>query len=220
MPHLLELFSGTGSIGRAFRELGWQVTSVDIDPRFVPDICRDVMELDAGEVQAVYGNVDLLWASPPCTQYSCARTTARTPRDLVGSDALVAHVLDLADALFCNFLIENPHSGLLKTRPVVQGIPMRVLDYCRYGTPYRKRTSIWTNTGYVPRRPLCRKDCDSSDGRVHLRRAQRTGAGYRNTLEELYHIPPALCDGIAHWADVFVRAPRVACTCTACLPTP
>ena len=51
----------------------------------------------------MYGNVDLILASPPCTQYSCARTTARTPRDLAGSDAMVGHVLDLADTSFCNF---------------------------------------------------------------------------------------------------------------------
>ena len=175
MPHLLELFSGTGSVGRAFEALGWQVTSVDIEAKCFPVICCDVMELEAGEVMAVYGHVDLIWASPPCTQYLCARTTARTPRDLLGADAMVGPVLDLADALFCHYMIENPHSGLLQTRPVVHGIPMRVLDYCRYGTPYRKRTSIWTNTGYVPGRPLCQKKCESSDDRAHLRRAQRTG---------------------------------------------
>jgi len=204
MPHLLELFSGTGSIGRAFRERGWQVTSVDIELKFTPTICCNVMDLTAERILE-YGEVDLLWASPPCTQYSCARTTARTPRDLAGADAMVRKVLDLADLLFCYYLIENPHSGLLKTREVVAGIPMQVLDYCRYGAPYRKRTSIWTNSDYVPARPLCEKDCDGSDGKKHFRRAQRSGPGYRNTLEELYHIPPALCNEIAEWADSAMR---------------
>ena len=202
--HLLELFSGTSSVGRAFREVGWQVTSVDIDLTFLPTICCDVLELEVDRVLE-HGNVDLLWASPPCTQYSCARTTARTPRDLVGADALVRKVLDLADSLCCYYLIENPHSGLLKTRGIVTGIPMQVLDYCRYGTTYRKRTSIWTNSSYVPERPLCDKDCASSDGRKHIRRAQRSGPGYRNTLEELYHIPPELCNEIALWADGALR---------------
>jgi hypothetical protein len=204
MPHLLELFSGTASVGRAFRERGWQVTSVDIESKFLPTICCDVLALEVERVLE-HGNVDLLWASPPCTQYSCARTTARTPRDLAGADAMVRKVLDLADLLFCYYLIENPHSGLLKTREVVAGIPMQVLDYCSYGTSYRKRTSIWTNSSYVPARPLCKKNCAGSDGKKHTRRAQRSGPGYRNTLEELYHIPPELCIEIASWADNALR---------------
>ena len=64
MPHLLELFSGTGSVGRAFRERGWQVTSVDIELKFLPTICCDVLELDVERILE-HGNVDLLGASPP-----------------------------------------------------------------------------------------------------------------------------------------------------------
>ena len=200
MPHLLELFSGTGSMGRAFRARGWQVTSVDIDAAAFPTICCDILELEAQDVLE-NGNVDLIWASPPCTHYSCARTNARTPRDLDGSDALARKVLDLADQLFCYYLLENPHSGLLKTRSVVQDLRLCVLDYCRYGTAYRKRTGIWTNSDYEPQRPLCKKDCASSDGRMHTRRAQRAGPGWHHTLAELYAIPPELCDEIAEWAE-------------------
>ena len=200
MPHLLELFSGTGSIGQAFRENGWQVTSVDLEPKFNPTICCDVLELESEQIFG-YGNVDLIWASPPCTHYSCARTKAKTPRDLEGSDLLVQKVLDLADELNCYYLMENPHSGLLKTRPVVQGIRMRVLDYCRYGSAYRKRTALWTNSTYEPQRPLCNKDCAASDGEKHTRRAQRSGPGYHHSLEELFAVPQELCDEIAEWAD-------------------
>jgi hypothetical protein len=102
-------------------------------------------------------------------------------------------------------LMENPHSGLLKTRPVVQGIRMEVVDYCRYGAAYRKRTAIWTNSTYEPQRPLCNKDCASSDGKKHTRKAQRSGPGYHHSLEELYAIPPELCDEIAEWADGALR---------------
>jgi hypothetical protein len=204
MPHLLELFSGTGSMGRAFEDIGWDVTSVDLNYKACPTIHCDILELCAGEVLE-HGNVDLIWSSPPCTHYSCARTYAKTPRDLEGSDTLVAKVLDLADELNCYFMIENPHSGLLKTRPVVQGINMEVLDYCRYGTAYRKRTAIWTNSDWSPQRPLCNKDCASSDGKKHTRKAQRSGPGYHHSLEELYAIPPALCAEIAGWADGALR---------------
>ena len=90
MPNLLELFSGTGSIGKVFRAHGWRVNSVDIRANFEPDICIDVLKLTPDMVP---GHVDLMWASPPCTHYSIARSTAKTPRDLVGSDALVQHAL-------------------------------------------------------------------------------------------------------------------------------
>ncbi len=200
MPHLLELFSGTGSMGRAFRAQGWQVTSVDIREDFQPSILCDVMEFNVKQLEHL-PPVDLLWASPPCTEYSCARTRAKTPRDLLGADSMVAKVLDLADELFCYYLIENPYTGLLKTRQVISQCPyMHVLDYCKYGSPYRKRTAIWTNSPWEPARGLCRYDCEASEGRRHTSRAQRCpSTGQRWTLEELYSIPPELCEEIAGW---------------------
>ena len=160
---------------------GWQVTSVDIDARALPTICADIMELTSEDLLE-YGNVDLIWASPP---YSCPE-----------SDALVSKVLDLADQLCCYYLLENPHSGLLKTRPAMHGINNVVLDYCRYGAHRKRTTIIWTNTDYIPLRPLCNKDCASSDGRRHAR-ARRIGRGYSPTV----YIPAELCDEIAVWAD-------------------
>ena len=190
MPHLVELFSGTQSIGNSFRMRGWQVTSVDIDAKSLPTICLDVMDLTAEDLLE-YGNVDLIWSSP-CTHYSCSRTT-ETPRDLE-SDALVSKVLDLADQLCCYYLLENPHSGPLKTRPIMHGINNVVLDYCVYGA--RERTAIiWTNTDYIPR-PRCNKDCASSEGGRHAR-ARRSGRGYSPKV----YIPAELCDEIAVWGD-------------------
>ena len=125
MPRLLELFCGTKSIGREFEAGGWDVTSVDVEPKFEPDVCCNVLDLTP---EMIGEAPDLLWASPPCTHYSYARTTAKTPRDLRGSDRLVQKVLDLAAHHQCPCFFENP-LGLLRSRPVVQGIPMRVVDY-------------------------------------------------------------------------------------------
>ncbi len=39
--NVLELFSGTGSVGKCCKELGWDVVSVDIEKKFNPtDLCN------------------------------------------------------------------------------------------------------------------------------------------------------------------------------------
>ena len=85
-PVLLELFSGTGSVGRSFRARGWEVFSVDINAAAKPTLVTNVLDL---QLDALPPRVDCIWASSPCTHYSRARTKAKTPRDLDGSDILV-----------------------------------------------------------------------------------------------------------------------------------
>ena len=77
MPHLLELFSGTGSIGKVFAAAGWRVTSVDLETRFNPTCCMNVLDFEPNMVE---GHVDLLRGSPPCTHYSKARTRAKSTK--------------------------------------------------------------------------------------------------------------------------------------------
>ena len=43
MPALLELFCGTGSVGRAFEALGWEVVPVDCCAKFKPTHCADAL---------------------------------------------------------------------------------------------------------------------------------------------------------------------------------
>ena len=76
------------------------------------------------------------------------------PRRLLEGDALVLSALEIIahfDPLM--WVIENPATGLLKTRPF-----MRCVDvtYCKHGTPYRKQTRLWTNMRWRPRRSLRR----------------------------------------------------------------
>ena len=205
MSHLLELFCGTKSVGKVFEGAGWRVTSVDADPAAEPTILCDAAELRPEQIQ---GPVDLVWASPPCTQYSRARTTAKTPRDLEGSDRLVKVGIDLARHFGSPLFMENPQS-MLQHREVVKDLRMCLVDYCKYADDrwpkfYRKRTMIFClNHDWMPQRPLCRKDCQGSDGKAHREYAQRAPIRGRpgNQLRELYAIPPALPEEILRWWD-------------------
>ena len=39
---LLELFSGSGSMGKAFADKGWEVTSLDLDPKTEATIKQNI----------------------------------------------------------------------------------------------------------------------------------------------------------------------------------
>ena len=164
MPVLLELFCGTNSIGKVFDENGWDIISVDMLDKFEPTICKNVLDLTSEDIidklPKSSKKLDVIWGSPPCTQYSKARTQGG-PRDLEGSDRIVQKALDLATYFDVPFLMENPYTGLLKSRDVVKGIPIRIIDYCSYADEafpgrYRKRTGIWTNTDWIPAVSRCK----------------------------------------------------------------
>lgn len=49
------------------RDLGWDVITIELDPAFRPSIVADVARLP---LRCPPGHFDLVWASPPCTEYS------------------------------------------------------------------------------------------------------------------------------------------------------
>ena len=199
---LLELFSGSGSIGKAFRERGWQVISVDNDPRCDATIREDISAFSARDHNIEH--VDCIWSSPPCTNYSVARRSAvTTAEDLESSDELVRKTLEIArDLGNPPLFVENPYTGGLRRRGLLDHLRMNVIDYCKYGTPYRKRTSIWTNTDWTPLRTLCKHNCASTRGGRHVARAQQGPPGPRFSQRELYRIPAQLCDEIAEYCNL------------------
>ena len=207
MPRILELCAGTGSIGKAFKDHGWEVVSLDLMPDFSPTIQADLMTWNF-EVAYPSGHFDVCWCSPPCTEYSRAKTTGK--RDLGKADSLVKRMLDIFQYFQPNiWAFENPFTGLLKTRDVVDGLPFKFLCYCKYGFPYKKATAIWTNLETWQPRPMCTKatPCECIVDGKHPQTAQR-GPGKKDgkrvpseedkfSMHQLYSMPPTLCKEFA-----------------------
>ena len=177
---LLELFAGTQSVGKVARELGLEVVSLDRD--MPADIQGDIMDWDYTTLPKK--TFDIIWASPPCTEYSRAKTVG--VRDLEGANLIVQRTLDIIEYFEPRYwMIENPQTGLLKDQLCMYGLPFVDVDYCKYGMFYRKRTRIWNNVFQWVAEPLCCKDCWAMNacGTRHREVAQR-GPSKGYTVEE------------------------------------
>ena len=210
MKLALVLFKGTGSVDRALEKLGFHVDSLDIDPKCNATWTADTLKWDDWQ-RIEPKTYDFIFASPPCTQYSRARTTAKTERNLELADSIVAKTLQIIRYLLPKgYLIENPQTGLLKTRDVVEGLPFKDVCYCKYSDGvnhrYRKPTRLWGFSPYFVPREMCTRKTPCKlivDGR-HPTTAQRGQRGSNYTLNQLYSIPEQLCDDIALAADRLV----------------
>ena len=64
-PRMLDLFSGTGSVGEVFRKRGYKVTSLDSDPRRKAKICEDKLAWDYKQFPP--GHPEVITAGVPST---------------------------------------------------------------------------------------------------------------------------------------------------------
>ena len=200
---LLELFSGTGSIGKVFADKGWEVVSLDKDPRTEATIHHDILTWDHTTYPP--GHFDVIWASPDCTQYSCARRGARTERNLPLADSLVLRSREIINYFNPRvWFIENPQTGMLKDREFMYGIPFTDVDYCAYcDWGYRKRTRLWNNVDFAGKLCPGKGLCPNMSGNRHKTTAQQGKNKYKDglygehfTRTGLHRIPPALCEAI------------------------
>jgi len=167
---LLELFSGTKSVGKVAYQKGYEVTSLDLKDA---DINCNILDWDYKIFPPNY--FDLIWASPPCDTFSFMRNihigrnghTAETlQRDIdnIGLPILrqTEEIIDYFKPKY--YFIENPQTGRMKE---YIDKPFYDVDYCKYSDwGYKKRTRIWTNVlGFTPK--TCKKDCPNMEGTKH-----------------------------------------------------
>tara|TARA_R110002167_G_scaffold69435_7_gene195654 strand:+ start:2385 stop:2999 length:615 start_codon:yes stop_codon:yes gene_type:complete len=174
----LELFSGTKSFGKVVESFGWKNTSLDLCNKFKPDINIDIMNWNYKDLPK--NSFDVIWASPPCTEYSQAKS--RGIRDIEGANKIVLRTIEIIN--YFNpllWIIENPQTSKLKDQNFMLKLKNFFdADYCMYGKPYRKRTRFWTNKEEC-NLLLCNKNCGSFvDGR-HIGSCGTGGQGQGHT---------------------------------------
>ena len=127
---LLDLFSGTQSVTKQAVELGFEATCLDRD--LEADIETDIMDWDYKQYEPKH--FDVIWASPPCTEYSIAKTTGI--RDIEGANNIVKGTLEIIEYFQPkSFMVENPQTGLLKNQDFMQHLNYNDVDYCQYLMP-------------------------------------------------------------------------------------
>ena len=197
MARLLELFSGTKSVSNAVGHRFTEIISVDILQKFQPTHVADILAWE----YTIYppGYFQVIWASPPCTEYSKMKYITGAPRNLELADRIVKRTIEIIEYFQPDkWFIENPQTGLLKDRDFMLGIPFTDVDYCRYSDwGYKKKTRIWTSQDYEGR--VCNKQCGNMTNGHHrnpimpfkVYTIDKSSASY-STKDFLYRIPEQL----------------------------
>tara|TARA_R110000751_G_scaffold30199_2_gene77498 strand:+ start:5866 stop:6660 length:795 start_codon:yes stop_codon:yes gene_type:complete len=175
----LELFSGTGSVGKICEELGYDVVSVDMDREEATHTCN-VLEFDYKQYPS--NHFGYIHASPPCAVWSKCKDCwiGRTCKSNITGEKRVftleeqqleintlgKPVVDRTLEIIAYFTEGNPqlkytieNPGGSKMKDYIK-LPSVVLDYCKYSDyGYKKRTRIWTNIKSFKGK-CCKRDCN------------------------------------------------------------
>ena len=166
MPVLLELCCGWKSVSNEFRTGGgWTVVTLDVLPKFRPDILADVCAWDFRKYfeDGAMPIPDVIWASPPCKTFTVAAwgkhrdggggATTAASRE---GDACVRACLGCIDYCLARnpnllYFVENPLYGAFRklecVQPFLRAGQFRRLQYGDYApdTHSLKPTLVLTN---------------------------------------------------------------------------
>ena len=183
-----------------------ELLSVDIHPKYKPTECTDILKwsykkrIDDFLKKRRARDIVIAHASPPCTEYSRAKTTG--VRDLNTADSLAKRSLRIMKyAKPTAWSFENP-VGLLRERPFMQRLLKfrKTCSYCKYGKKYRKNTDIWTNLNVDLDRCTAETPCiQKAKTGVHPVTAQLGPSGSQpgsGVPENVYGLPSRLISHI------------------------
>lgn len=155
MKNVLVLFERSGGVSIPFREAGFNVTTIDIEPHMVDNehhIIHDLRNLE--DLDLDFSKFDLLIAFPPCTYFSKAglhylhSQPGRKEKQL--SDLqMIEKLWELPIKYKC---FENPQGSALNKLWKKSSC---VIDYAEYAD-FKKKTCLWLEN--LP--PLLPKFCN------------------------------------------------------------
>ena len=168
-----------------------------------PDIVADVLSWNYRGLPQ--GHFDVVFAAPPCTEYSQAMTGR--PRNLEKADAIVRRTLEIIQYLKPKqWFLENPDTGLLKTRGILNHLPSVRVDYCQFSPwGWMKQTRVWGTVEGLPNVVCDGRTCSnmtlqsSAEDQAPRRKHRVLLEGGVVPLVEKYKIPEKLVEYLMRW---------------------
>ena len=179
MKICLDLWCGSKSFSRGFREKGFVCLSLDSDPKFTPTFCVDIF--DWVPPPGLIKRVDCICAGPVCTLVSVARK-CKDAEGFERTRRFWERTFELVDLLLKPggvAIFENPGRTEVSSN-TCRGFPVGIVEqmrpslwsatvnYCMYSSDERvfsnKETKIWSthnlaDFGFKPRRCTSKARC-------------------------------------------------------------
>lgn len=193
----VELFAGTGSFSKVARARGHNIFRVELDKSFEAELHKDILQVTKKDLPK---EIDILWASPPCTAFSvasigsswCGDYCPKRVESALGM-AYVLKTLQLIKELKPKiWFIENPR-GVLRKMAFMNDIHRNTVTYCQYGDNRMKPTDIWTNLKMWCPKPMCK---NGDICHVPAPRGSKTGTQGLSGAKDRSRIPADLFEEI------------------------
>jgi len=141
MPRMLDLFSGLGGASEAFvRAQGWDVVRIENEPLLEGVECTHMMDVQDFLDSHLVGTFDVIWASPPCLEFSRAYnapapTAQREGREFEPDLSLVRAALAIIECLEPKWwVIENVHGARGPLMPILGAPALLVGPFALWGS--------------------------------------------------------------------------------------